>query len=50
MRDLFESVKDAVKVSEAARQYGYVPSRSGYVLCPFHAERTPSMKLYDHWE
>lgn len=44
---IFSAVKDAVKVSEAAREYGYPPNRSGFICCPFHAERTPSMKLYD---
>ena len=47
MGDLFDSVKDAVTVSDAAKEYGYTPNRSGFICCPFHSEKTPSMKLYD---
>ena len=44
---LFNSIKDAVVLSRAAREYGYTPNRAGFICCPFHAEKTPSMKLYD---
>lgn len=44
---LFDEVKDAVKVSDAAKAYGYTPNRAGFICCPFHSERTPSLKLYD---
>ena len=44
---IFNDVKNSVTISEAAREYGYIPNRSGFICCPFHAEKTPSMKLYD---
>ncbi|MBR6208907.1 MAG: hypothetical protein IKQ69_07900 [Oscillospiraceae bacterium] len=47
MGDLFDSVKGAVKISDAAKAYGYTPNRAGFICCPFHSERTPSLKLYD---
>ena len=43
---VFESVKDAVTVPEVAREYGFTPNKAGFIRCPFHQERTPSMKLY----
>lgn len=29
-----------------ARHYGFTPSRSGYICCPFHREKTASLKIY----
>ena len=31
-----------------AEMYGLEVNRSGFCLCPFHAEKTPSMKIYDN--
>ena len=48
--DIFEEVKRRVPVTEAARRYGLRPNRAGFVRCPIHGEKTPSMKLWeDHW-
>lgn len=47
MESIFDAVKVAVTLPDAARAYGYTPNRSGFIRCPFHQERTPSMKLYD---
>ncbi len=50
MSDVFLEVKERVALPEAARLYGYIPNRAGFITCPFHAERTPSLKLWqDHW-
>lgn len=47
---VFEQVKAAVDVPTAARQYGLTVNRSGMVQCPFHPDKTASMKLYhDHY-
>lgn len=43
---MFEAVKVAVTLPDAARTYGYTPNRSDFIRCPFHQEKTPSMKLY----
>lgn len=45
MGDLFSSVKDAVTARNAAEFYGIHVNRSGMAKCPFHNDRTPSMKL-----
>ena len=41
----FEEVKRLVTVPEAAEYYGFHPNRSGFISCPFHSEKTPSLKL-----
>ena len=47
---IFEEVKSLVDMPTAARHYGIEVNRSNMALCPFHHERTPSMKLYaDHY-
>ena len=43
--NLFETVKSAVTVKQAAEYYGYKVNRSGMICCPFHDDRHPSMKL-----
>lgn len=44
--DLARRVRELVPAGEAAERYGFTPNRSGYICCPFHRERTPSLKLY----
>lgn len=29
-----------------ARHYGFHPNHAGYICCPFHREKTPSLKIY----
>ena len=43
--NLFETVKSAVTVKQAAKYYGYKVNRSDMICCPFHDDRHPSMKL-----
>lgn len=31
---------------ETAEIYGFEPDRRGFILCPFHGEKTASLKLY----
>lgn len=46
---IFEDVKQAVSIEDAARCYG-LTVKKGIALCPFHNELTGSMKLYsDHF-
>jgi len=44
--DLFGAVKQAVPMPQLAEYYGYKVSRDGKIACPFHNEKTPSLKLY----
>ena len=44
---IFESVKAAVTPKQAAQVYGLRIQRNGMCRCPFHDDRTPSLKFYD---
>lgn len=44
---IFETVKASVPPGRAAEHYGLTVSRNGMVRCPFHDDKTPSLKLYD---
>lgn len=43
--NLFETVKAAVHPRMAAERYGLPIQQGSMTRCPFHADRTPSMKL-----
>ena len=47
--DLFTQIKMAVSVKEAAEYYGLEVNRGNMVCCPFHNDRTPSMKLNEYY-
>ena len=47
--DLFSQIKMAVSVKEAAEYYGLEVNRGNMVCCPFHNNRTPSMKLNEDY-
>ena len=46
---LFTQIKMAVSVKEAAEYYGLEVNRGNMICCPFHADRTPSMKLNEEY-
>lgn len=46
MIDLADQVKSLVTIQEVAEHYGFYPDRAGYICCPFHNEKTASLKLY----
>ena len=43
--NVFEAVKQSVTTRQAASFYGIRVGRNGMVCCPFHNDRTPSMKV-----
>ena len=45
--NLFQIVKTAVTVKQAAALYGLPITTTGMTCCPFHEDHTPSMKLND---
>ena len=47
--NLFTQIKMAVSVKEAAEYYGLEVNRGNMVCCPFHNDRTPSMKLNEDY-
>lgn len=46
---LFESVKAAVPLRQAAENYGLTVSRNGMTCCPFHEDAHPSLKLNEDY-
>lgn len=43
--NVFEAVRDAITARQAAELYGLKIRRNGMACCPFHPDKTPSMKL-----
>lgn len=43
--DLIIKVKERLTIQEVIDRYG-IPVKRGFICCPFHSERTPSLKLY----
>ena len=43
--NIFEVVKQNVTTRQVAEMYGISVSRNGMVVCPFHNDKNPSMKL-----
>ena len=42
---IYETIKAAISVKQAAEHYGLKVSHNGMACCPFHNDKTPSMKL-----
>ena len=42
---MYETIKAAVPVKQAAEHYGLKVNRNGMACCPFHNDRHPSLKL-----
>lgn len=49
MSDLFKTVKTAVTARQAAERYGLSVNRHGMACCPFHDDKSPSMKLDERY-
>lgn len=43
----YELVKQQVSMPSVIGRYGFELNRSGFISCPFHSEKTASMKIYD---
>ena len=43
--NIFEAVKKSITTRQAAEHYGIRVGRNGMACCPFHKDRTPSMKV-----
>lgn len=42
-----QTIKDRLTMREVLERYGYETNRKGFMCCPFHREKTPSMKIFD---
>jgi len=43
--NVFDAVKQNISIREVAERYGFTVTRSGMIVCPFHNDKTPSMKV-----
>ncbi len=41
-----EEIKEIFSMEEVVSRYGLHPNRAGFIPCPFHKEKTASMKIY----
>lgn len=45
-----EEISETLSMADLLEYYGFTLSRSGYISCPFHNEKTGSLKVWrDHW-
>ena len=45
--DKVEIIKDRLTMREVLLHYGYETNRAKFICCPFHNEKTPSMKVFE---
>ena len=46
---IYETIKVAISVKQAAEHYGLKVNRNGMACCPFHNDRHPSMRLNEDY-
>lgn len=46
--DFAEEIKSRIDAKEVFTKYGFTPNRAGFIRCPFHGEKTASLKIYDN--
>ena len=45
--DFATEIKERVTMFDVAERYGFDVHKKHFIHCPYHSEKTPSMKLYD---
>lgn len=45
--DAVQTIKDRLTMRDVLLRYGYEPNRAKFICCPFHNEKTPSMKIFE---
>lgn len=40
-------IKYQIDMQKVLEKYGYKADRKGFICCPFHNEKTPSMRIYE---
>lgn len=46
-KEIVFQIKKSLNIQEVLNRYGYQKNRSGFLCCPFHSEKTASLKIYD---
>ena len=39
-------IHDSISMTDIVKKYGFKPNRAGFICCPFHQEKTASLKIY----
>lgn len=45
--DTAAAIKANLSMHQVAERYGFHPNKAGFIICPFHNEKTASCKIYD---
>lgn len=45
MKNVFETLRDSVTARQVAEYYGLKANRNGMACCPFHDDKSPSLKI-----
>ena len=45
--DAARQITSTLKMRDVAEFYGFKVNKSGFMWCPFHKEKTASLKIYD---
>lgn len=46
--NIFDEAKRLVSACDAAEHYGFHPNRANFIPCPFHLEKSASLKLFNN--
>lgn len=46
LTDIFREVRERIDMQEVAEGYGFQVNRMGFIPCPFHNEKTASLKVF----
>lgn len=41
-----DEITSRVNMEDIFTEYGFTPNRAGFITCPFHSEKTASLKMY----
>lgn len=45
--DAVQTIKERLTMRDILDRYGYATDKKGFMCCPFHNEKTPSMRIYE---
>jgi len=46
MNTAVEIIKQTLSMHEVVEHYGFTQNRAGFISCPFHSEKTASLKIF----
>ena len=44
--EVTDRIKQLLSINDVISHYGYQVDRKGFISCPFHNEKTASLKIY----